>query len=134
MEVKSIAIGAKVVIESEKQLHAAWYKNDDPIAYRWYLDGSPEFVQDYGQSEKSWLAAKSQVPEGFVLVPRVITDEWMSIYIDPAVNNYCKEFEGLPFSVKDEDLPSVQEDFRRPIRNAHKQLMQVIEAQERGHD
>jgi len=70
------------------------------------------------------------VPEGFVLVPRVITDEWMAVYIDPAVSNYCKDYEDLPFSVEDSELPEIRESHRLPIRNAHKRLMQVIEAQE----
>jgi len=56
-------------IEKEKELHAEWYKKDDPISYKHYRAGSPEFEADFGQSEKSWLAAKSKaIPEGFVLV------------------------------------------------------------------
>lgn len=56
-------------INKEKKLHAAWYKKDDPIAFSWYEAESPEYVKDYGQSEKAWLAAKSQaIPKGFVLV------------------------------------------------------------------
>lgn len=56
-------------IEKEKELHAEWYKKDDPISYKHYRAGSPEFEADFGQSEKSWLAAKSKaISEGFVLV------------------------------------------------------------------
>ncbi|OTG64378.1 hypothetical protein B9T25_13130 [Acinetobacter sp. ANC 4470] len=73
------------------------------------------------------------VPEGFVLVPRVITDDWMATYVDPAVSNYCKDYEDLPFSVDDSELPEIREAYRLPIRNAHKRLMQVIKAQEQSH-
>lgn len=81
----------------------------------------------------SWQAAKA-TPEGFVLVPKVITDEWMAVYVDPEVSKYCKEFEGLPFAVTEKDLPMIQEDFRRPIKESHSRLMKVIEAQEQSHD
>lgn len=73
-------------------------------------------------------------PEGFVLVPKIITDEWMAVYVDPEVSKYCKEFEGLSFAVTEKDLPMIQEDFRRPIKAAHSRLMKVIEAQEQSHD
>ncbi|WP_155768676.1 hypothetical protein [Acinetobacter sp. ETR1] len=55
-------------INKEKKLHERWYKQEDPVSYQWYLNGSPEFMQDFEQSEKSWLAAKA-TPEGFVLLP-----------------------------------------------------------------
>lgn len=47
-------------IDKEKKLHERWYKQEDPVSYQWYLNGSTEFVQDFEQSEKSWLAAKAQ--------------------------------------------------------------------------
>ena len=72
--------------------------------------------------------------EGFVLVPRVITDEWMAVYVDPVVTKYCKDYEDLPFSVEESELPEIRESHRLPIRNAHKRLMQVIEAQEQSHE
>lgn len=100
-----------------------------------------------------WQAAKAQaVPESnallsaamdavqklgsgdFVLVPRVITDEWMAVYVDPVVTKYCKDYEDLPFSVEESELPEIRESHRLPIRNAHKRLMQVIEAQEQSHN
>lgn len=82
-----------------------------------------------------WSVWQEQTtPEGFVLVPKVITDEWMAVYVDPEVSKYCKEFEGLPFAVTEKDLPMIQEDFRRPIKAAHSRLMKVIEAQEQSHD
>lgn len=80
------------------------------------------------------LSKEKATPEGFVLVPKVITDEWMAVYVDPEVSKYCKEFEGLPFAVTEKDLPMIQEDFRRPIKAAHSRLMKVIEAQEQSHD
>ena len=70
----------------------------------------------------------------FVLVPRVITDEWMAVYVDPVVAKYYKDYEDLPFSVEESELPKIRESHRLPIRNAHKRLMQVIEAQEQSHD
>lgn len=76
----------------------------------------------------------SATPEGFVLVPKVITDEWMAVYVDPEVSKYCKEFEGLPFAVTEKDLPMIQEDFRRPIKESHSRLMKVIEAREQSLD
>lgn len=82
----------------------------------------------------SRCALSYAVPEGFVLVPKVITDEWMAVYVDPEVSKYCKEFEGLPFAVTEKDLPMIQEDFRRPIKESHSRLMKVIEAQEQSHD
>lgn len=70
----------------------------------------------------------------FILVPRVITDEWMAVYVDPVVAKYCKDYEDLPFSVEESELPEIRESHRLPIRNAHKRLMQVIEAQEQSHE
>ena len=83
----------------------------------------------------SGQATKAQaVPEGFVLVPRVISDEWMAVYIDSVVTKYCKDYENLPFSVEESELPEMRESHRLPIRNAHKRLIQVIEAQEQIHE
>ena len=82
----------------------------------------------------SQLEKAKATPEGFVLVPKVITDEWMAVYVELEVSKYCKEFEGLPFAVTEKDLPMIQEDFRRPIKAAHSRLMKVIEAQEQSHD
>lgn len=65
-------------IQKEIELHENWYKQDDPVSYQWYLGGCPEYIQDFGQSEKSWLAAKSSaVPKGFVLVPKEPTEEML---------------------------------------------------------
>lgn len=76
------------------------------------------------------LSKAQAIPEGFVLVPRVITDEWMTTFIDQTVSDYCKDFEDSPFYVRESELPEVKENHRLKIRNAHKQLIQVIEAQE----
>ncbi|MDC4456651.1 hypothetical protein NQ652_02930 [Acinetobacter baumannii] len=40
----------------EKQAHEDWYKNDDPIAYKWAKALSPEYEADFYKSEKGWLA------------------------------------------------------------------------------
>ena len=81
---------------------------------------------------KAQLAKAQAVPEGLVLVPRVITDEWMAVYIDPVVSSYCKDYEALPFSVEESELPEIRESYRLPVRNAHRCLMRVIEAQEQN--
>lgn len=93
----------------------------DALVYRVLMVGKEEGKQQ-------------ATPEGFVLVPKVITDEWMAVYVEPEVSKYCKEFEGLPFAVTEKDLPMIQEDFRRPIKAAHSRLMKVIEAQEQSHE
>ena len=84
----------------------------------------------------AWMAwiTKAQVPEDFVLVPRVISDEWMAVYIDSVVTKYCKDYENLPISVEESELLEIRESHRLPIRNAHKRLIQVIEAQEQSHE
>ena len=74
------------------------------------------------------------IPKGFVLVPKVITNEWMATYVDQVVSDYCKDYEDLPFAVDESELPELKESFRLPIRNAHKHLMKVIEAQEQSHE
>ncbi len=70
----------------------------------------------------------------FVLVPKVITDDWMKNYIESKVSDYCDDFKDSPFYVRESELPGVKEDHRKPIRNAHTRLMQVIEAQEQAND
>ncbi|MFW1760444.1 hypothetical protein [Acinetobacter calcoaceticus] len=40
----------------EKQAHEEWYKNDDPIAYKWAKALSPEYETAFYDSEKGWLA------------------------------------------------------------------------------
>ncbi|AVN22524.1 hypothetical protein BFR69_09630 [Acinetobacter pittii] len=47
--------------DEEKLAHENWYKNNDPIAYKFYRDLSPEFETDFYTSETAWLArAKAQ--------------------------------------------------------------------------
>ncbi|MDD9317913.1 hypothetical protein [Acinetobacter lactucae] len=43
----------------EMQAHTDWYKNDDPIAYKWAKAGSPEYEADFYTSAKAWAAAKA---------------------------------------------------------------------------
>lgn len=78
--------------------------------------------------------AKASVPEGFVLVPRIITDEWMEVYVDQVITKYCMDYEDTPHYVRENELPELREDQRLPIRRAHERLMQVIEAQEPSND
>lgn len=141
MDIKNTAITATMVIQSLVKL----LENEDvDISSVKFKVGSesdgyesPEFELEklidlaYEGLEK---IKEQATPEGFVLVPRVITDEWMALYVDPEVSKYCKEFEGLPFAVTEKDLPMIQEDFRRPIKAAHSRLMKVIEAQEQSHE
>ena len=83
----------------------------------------------------AWMAWKAQtVPEGFVLVLKVITNEWMATHVNQVIGNYCKDYEDLPFAVDESELPELKENFRLTIRSAHKRLMKVIEAQEQSHD
>ncbi|HDZ1841536.1 hypothetical protein QQA06_05665 [Acinetobacter baumannii] len=58
--------------DEEKLAHENWYKNNDPIAYKFYRDLSPEFETDFYTSETAWLArAKAQaVPDTHIVVPR----------------------------------------------------------------
>ncbi|MDO7428196.1 hypothetical protein Q5X64_00895 [Acinetobacter baumannii] len=58
--------------DEEKLAHENWYKNHDPIAYKFYRDLSPEFETDFYTSEIAWLArAKAQaVPETHLLIPK----------------------------------------------------------------
>lgn len=58
--------------DEEKLAHENWYKNNDPIAYKFYRDLSPEFETDFYTSEIAWLArAKAQaVPETHLLIPK----------------------------------------------------------------
>ena len=81
---------------------------------------------------ETWQAAKAQVLEGFALVPKTITDEWMGPFVVRLVCDYVEEYKGLPFEVKDSEIPGIEENYRWPIRQAHEKLMKVIEAQEQG--
>lgn len=88
----------------------------------------------HSNSQMAWeiWKVKAQVPEGFVLVPKTITDEWMSPFVVRLVCDYVEEYKGLPFEVKDSEIPGIEENYRWPIRQAHEKLMKVIEAQEQG--
>ncbi|HCT5535573.1 TPA: hypothetical protein OT117_002676 [Acinetobacter baumannii] len=84
--------------DEEKLAHEIWYKNNDPIAYKFYRDLSPEFETDFYTSETAWLArAKAQaVPEGYVLMPIKPTETMVMAVV--------KEHEGdafLPYSLYD---------------------------------
>ncbi|HDX6065154.1 hypothetical protein [Acinetobacter baumannii] len=63
--------------DEEKLAHENWYKNHDPIAYKFYRDLSPEFETDFYTSEIAWLArAKAQaVPMDFVIVPKELPSD-----------------------------------------------------------
>lgn len=113
-------------IEKEKEQHKSWYKQDDPIAYQQYRAGGHEFEQDFSQSEKSWLAAKAQAPYGFFILPLLITDEWMAVYVNHVVDEYCKYSENSPYSVKESELPALREHFQKKIRNAHHLLVVLL--------
>ncbi|MES0797145.1 hypothetical protein ABUJ91_01325 [Acinetobacter baumannii] len=54
--------------KKEMQAHADWYKNDDPIAYKWAKDGSPEYEADFYTSAKAWAAAKAQAGPTWISV------------------------------------------------------------------
>ncbi|HID0921830.1 TPA: DUF551 domain-containing protein [Acinetobacter baumannii] len=55
--------------DEEKLAHENWYKNNDPIAYKFYRDLSPEFETDFYTSEIAWLArAKAQAVPTWISV------------------------------------------------------------------
>jgi hypothetical protein len=142
MDIKNSAITAKMVIHSLLALLENENVDISSVKFKVGSDGngyeSPEFELEKlvslaidGLVE---IEEANAVPEGFVLVPEVISDEWMEVFVEQKLSEYCKSYEELPFSVKDEELPDLREDFRLPIRNAHKRLMLVIEAKEKSHD
>ena len=95
----------KSVERLEIQRHAEWYKKDDPIAYKHYRGGSPEFEADFGQSEKSWLAAKLEaVPDGFILIPEKLT-------IDEAIKYAESEFKKNEYLIDRKRMSSFGIDF-----------------------
>ncbi|MEX2965411.1 hypothetical protein AB3548_08720 [Acinetobacter baumannii] len=47
--------------KKEMQAHADWYKNDDPIAYKWAKDGSPEMKLTFIQVQKLGLQQKPKL-------------------------------------------------------------------------
>ena len=92
-------------------------------------DNFSEFTEDQASAVIEALKL-----EGFVLVPKVITDEWMATHVNQVIGNYCKDYEDLPFAVDESELPELKENFRLTIRSAHKRLMKVVEAQEQSHE
>lgn len=119
-------------IESIKNtfLEESLLTNEDADTLEQLITKAMQLSEFYAKRD----AQAQAVPEGFVLVPRVISDEWMAFYIDSVVTEYCKDYENLPFAVEESELPEIRESHRLPIRNAHKRLMQVIEALEQSHD
>ncbi|MDC5328062.1 hypothetical protein [Acinetobacter baumannii] len=56
--------------------HENWYKNNDPIAYKFYRDLSPEFETDFYTSEIAWLArAKAQAVPTWILASTTLPEE-----------------------------------------------------------
>ncbi|EPG5693480.1 hypothetical protein P5778_003903 [Acinetobacter baumannii] len=56
--------------------HKNWYKNNDPIAYKFYRDLSPEFETDFYTSEIAWLArAKAQAVPTWILASTTLPEE-----------------------------------------------------------
>lgn len=90
---KVLHIGDEMDIDKEKKLHESWYKQQDPVAYKWYLRESPEFVRDFSQSEKSWLAAKTS-HEGFVLMPIKPTEKILQAIFDNK-NSTAKAYKAM---------------------------------------
>lgn len=136
---KAINFTKAQVPESLVMAFDEWFKkrHEKTGLYEEALCGKDDATYIKHEMNKAFQAGwkeEQAVPEGFVLVPRVITDEWMAVYVDPVVTKYCKDYEDLPFSVEESELPEIRESHRLPIRNAHKRLMQVIEAQEQSHD
>ncbi|WP_436896772.1 hypothetical protein [Acinetobacter baumannii] len=62
--------------DEEKLAHENWYKNNDPIAYKFYRDLSPEFETDFYTSETAWLArAKAQAVPTWIPTSTMLPDE-----------------------------------------------------------
>ncbi|MGQ0957051.1 hypothetical protein ACT4VO_07280 [Acinetobacter baumannii] len=62
--------------DEEKLAHENWYKNNDPIAYKFYRDLSPEFETDFYTSEIAWLArAKAQAVPTWILASTTLPEE-----------------------------------------------------------
>ncbi|MDC4727095.1 hypothetical protein OHV87_09460 [Acinetobacter baumannii] len=56
--------------------HENWYKNNDPIAYKFYRDLSPEFETDFYTSEIAWLArSKAQAVPTWILASTTLPEE-----------------------------------------------------------
>ncbi|MFU0452039.1 DUF551 domain-containing protein [Acinetobacter baumannii] len=95
--------------DEEKLAHENWYKNNDPIAYKFYRDLSPEFETDFYTSEIAWLArAKAQAVQQSFEIGRLqdriteLLDERQDLYAQ--INND----QAVPtwISVKDEEPPT----------------------------
>ncbi|CAA3726021.1 DUF551 domain-containing protein [Acinetobacter baumannii] len=95
--------------DEEKLAHEIWYKNNDPIAYKFYRDLSPEFETDFYTSETAWLArAKAQAVQQSFEIGRLqdriteLLDERQDLYAQ--INND----QAVPtwISVKDEEPPT----------------------------
>ncbi|MDC4501005.1 hypothetical protein OFN08_12945 [Acinetobacter baumannii] len=62
--------------DEEKLAHENWYKNNDPIAYKFYRDLSPEFETDFYTSEIAWLArSKAQAVPTWILASTTLPEE-----------------------------------------------------------
>lgn len=72
--------------------------------------------------------------ESCVVVPVEPTDEWMANYIDSGVENYCEEFIGQKFAVKEHEKPFIKEEWHIPVRNAHALILKVVEAAIEGNN
>ena len=133
-------------INKEKKLHERWYKQEDPVSYQCYLNGSPEFMQDFEQSEKSWLAAKA-TPEGFVLLPIEPTKaiktalSYQCFYFINAAQVYRKLGFDIPKKAEDEQsfflhkfLILAIEHGNDFIKVFNDETKAMIEAKELSHD
>ncbi|MDC4980685.1 hypothetical protein OHW06_17135 [Acinetobacter baumannii] len=62
--------------DEEKLAHENWYKINDPIAYKFYRDLSPEFETDFYTSEFAWLArARAQAVPTWIPTSTMLPDE-----------------------------------------------------------
>ncbi len=62
--------------DEEKLAHENWYKINDPIAYKFYRDLSPEFETDFYTSEFAWLArARTQAMPTWIPTSTMLPDE-----------------------------------------------------------
>lgn len=81
----------------------------------------------------AWQESNKKL-QGCVVVPVEPTNEWMANYIDSGVENYCEEFIGQKFAVKEHEKPFIKEEWRGPVRKAHALILKVVEAARGGNE
>lgn len=124
-------------LEIEIEAHALDCKIDAlkaEIAEEYFDDDKLELLIEYSMKLGEVYAQRdfNKQLEGCVVVPVEPTDEWMTNYIDSGVENYCEQFIGKTYAVTEEEMPSIKEEWREPVRKAHALILKVVEAARGG--